>query len=72
MSSNSSQFKEILIPANLYNEIEDRIRQTEFESVEAYISYVLSEVLSDEEVEAFSLEEEEEMKNRLKDLGYIG
>ncbi|MHB8132095.1 MAG: hypothetical protein ACYDEX_24295 [Mobilitalea sp.] len=66
------QFKEILIPLNLYSELEDRIKQTEFTSVQAYILFILNEILSDDNETTFSQEEEEEIKNKLRDLGYMG
>ena len=66
---------DILIPEDLYKKIEDRIKGTEFESVSDYAAYVLNEVVSDEEQEGaeetFLDEENEVVKERLRDLGYI-
>ena len=61
------------MPANLYKKIEERVNATEFNSVEEYVTFVLEEVLKDEQEEekTFSKEEEEEVKNRLRALGYL-
>ncbi|MHC1635401.1 MAG: CopG family transcriptional regulator [Candidatus Methanospirareceae archaeon] len=64
--------KAVFLPAELYKKIEDRVRDTEFRSVEEYVTFVLEEVLKEEDEElTFSEEEEEEVKRRLKALGYL-
>ena len=62
-------FTEVLIPVSLFKKIEERIRGTEFSSVSDYVTYVLRELLSEEEV--LSEEDEEKIKARLRALGYI-
>jgi len=37
--------KAVFLPAELYKKIEDRVRDTEFRSVEEYVTFVLEEVL---------------------------
>ncbi len=61
----------ISIPPSLYKQIEERIEDTGFESVSAYVTYVLRELLSEDEKETFTKEEEERVKERLRSLGYI-
>lgn len=63
----------IHLPERLFQAIEERIKGTEFASVEAYVSFVLEEVLKDDEDElnALTPEDEEEIKKRLKSLGYL-
>jgi len=64
----------ITIPTQLAEKIQQRIKGTEFASVSAYVSYVLSEVLSgleEESGEEFSKEDEERVKDRLRSLGYL-
>jgi len=64
----------ISIPASLVEKIEKRVKETEFDSVSDYISYVLREVLSEEEGEeeqTFTKEDEEKVKERLRALGYL-
>lgn len=67
------QNKTVSLPAELYSMVEERVKATGFASVEEYIIFVLKEVLKEEGIEedgAFSKEEEEEVKKRLKALGY--
>ncbi|HEC67286.1 MAG TPA: CopG family transcriptional regulator [Candidatus Desulfofervidus auxilii] len=60
------------LPNDLYKKIEERIKGTEFKSVEEYVIFVLEEVLKDEEEsESLSPEEEAQVKERLKGLGYL-
>jgi Arc/MetJ-type ribon-helix-helix transcriptional regulator len=64
----------VRIPAEIYEKIEERIKETEFESVDDYVTYVLREVLAsleEEEEQVFSEEEEEKVKERLRALGYL-
>ncbi len=66
--------KAVYISVGLYNQIEKRTRNTGFGSVEEYITFVLEEVLKDEEDEEqviFTEKEEEEVKKRLRSLGYL-
>ncbi len=65
----------ITIPKPLYNKIKKRIEDTGFSSVSSYVTYVLRQVISslekDDKEEVFTKEEEEEVKKRLRALGYI-
>ena len=64
--------KTVSLPAELYGKIEQRIVGTEFDSVDEYVNFVLAEVFKEEEAEtSFSKEDEEEVKRRLKSLGYL-
>ena len=66
--------KAILLPAELYSRIEQRIKAMNFSSVEEYVIFVLEEVLKEEgqqEGKTFSKDEEEEVKKRLRSLGYL-
>ena len=68
-----SEIVEVKIPRDIYEEIEERIKNTEFSSVDEYVTYVLREVLAslEEEEEVFTEEEEEKAKERLRALGYL-
>ena len=70
-----SEEKEIKIPKEIYEKIEERIKDTDFNSVSEYVAYVLKEVLAsleeEETEEVFSEEEEEKVKERLRALGYL-
>jgi hypothetical protein len=66
----------IEISRKLYDEISKRVEQSqgEFKDAQEYIEFVLSEVVKedDEETETvYTPEEEEEIKKRLKQLGYL-
>lgn len=67
------ELRAVSIPASLYRKIEALIGGTETASVSSYVTKVLRERLSQEgdSAEAFSKEDEEKIKQRLKALGYI-
>ena len=68
------KFTTISIPTPLAEKIKKRIEGTGFTSLSSYVTYVLREVLSgmeEEEDEAFSKEDEERVKDRLRALGYL-
>jgi Arc/MetJ-type ribon-helix-helix transcriptional regulator len=67
------EFTDISIPTSLYRKIEEKIKGTEFPSVSSYAAKVLDDNLASEKEskEAFSKEDEEKVKERLKALGYI-
>ena len=62
----------IPIPTSLFKKVKERIKETGFTSVSDYVTYVLNEILTEEEEEKTITEEDEEkIKERLKALGYI-
>jgi len=63
----------IEIPKELYERIRAKVEESggEFKSVEDYVVFVLEEVLREEGEEVFTPEEEEEIKRRLRALGYL-
>lgn len=66
----------IELPADQRSRIEARLPQTEFNSVEAYVAFVLDEVLHVVEQEAdadeeFGAADESAVKDRLESLGYL-
>ena len=65
--------RKINLPAELYDQVAERVKATGFGSVDEYVKFVLEEVLKEEGEEegAFSEEDEEEVKKRLKALGYL-
>jgi len=67
--------KAVYLPEEIYHKIEQRVADTEFDSVDEYIAFVLAEVLKENDEEdrsAYSKEDEEEVKKRLRALGYLG
>jgi len=70
------EYTTVSIPRPLADKIKESIKGTGFPSVSSYVVYVLRQVLTsieeaDRPKEAFSKEEEEKVKQRLRDLGYI-
>ena len=68
------KFTTISIPTPLAEKIKNRIKGTGFTSLSSYVTYVLREVLAgieEESDDAFSKEDEERVKDRLRALGYL-
>ena len=70
------EYTTVSIPKPLVEKIKERMKGTGFSSVSSYVTYVLRQILSSIEEEerskqAFTKEEEETVKQRLRDLGYI-
>lgn len=70
------EYTTVSIPKVLVEKVKERMKGTGFSSVSSYVTYVLRQVLSSIEEEertkeAFTKEEEEKVKQRLRDLGYI-
>ncbi len=60
----------ISLPAELCQRIEERVKATGFSSVDEYVIFVLEEVLKEDR--GSSKEDDEEVKKRLRALGYLG
>ena len=69
------KLKTVNIPIELYNKIQNRVRSTEFKTIDEYVTYILEEVLkqidSEEHVAEYTEEDEEKVKERLRALGYL-
>jgi len=61
----------VQLPAEIVAALEERFRGTSFESVDAFIAFVLSRLLDEPGTSGFSEEEERSLKERLRSLGYI-
>ncbi|MHA1271679.1 MAG: CopG family transcriptional regulator [Candidatus Helarchaeota archaeon] len=73
---NNSKYTTVSIPKPLAEKIKKRMEGTGFNSISSYVTYILREVITnieaeEQEREAFSKEEEEKVKERLRNLGYI-
>lgn len=73
MSEVEKKFTTVSIPTPLFKKVEQRIKEGGFTSVSSYVTYVLMEILSEDEEEAnpFTKEDEEMIKEGLKTLGYL-
>ncbi len=70
------EYTTVSIPKPLVEKIKNRMKGTGFSSVSSYVTYVLRQVISsikeeERSKQAFTKEEEEKVKQRLRDLGYI-
>jgi len=65
--------KTVAIPISLVNQIEKKLKDSTFNSVEDYVADVLSKHLGVESKpeSSFSEDDEEKVKARLKALGYM-
>ncbi|PLV59326.1 CopG family transcriptional regulator [Thermotoga sp. KOL6] len=68
--------KQVNIPDDLYEAIEKKLDEYGFKTVDEYVTFVLKEVINtdekgSEDTDVFSEEEEEIIKKRLRDLGYL-
>ncbi len=65
----------VSIPKTLHEKINKRIEGTGFSSASHYVTFVMREVLSslaeEKKDEAYTKEEEEKVKRRLRALGYL-
>ncbi|MFA5356546.1 MAG: CopG family transcriptional regulator [Candidatus Omnitrophota bacterium] len=62
----------VALPKLIIEKINNHIRNTEFNSAADYITFVLKEVLGEDNKEnELTLEEEEQVKLTLKKLGYL-
>ena len=77
LMGDEKKFTSVSIPVPLFRKVEDRIKGTGFTSVSSYVTYVLREIIAEEErqdeddTQPFSNEDEERVKDRLRALGYI-
>ncbi|KKN66599.1 hypothetical protein LCGC14_0470140 [marine sediment metagenome] len=70
------EYTTVSIPKPLADKVKNRMKGTGFSSVSSYVTYVLRQVLSsieedEQSKQAFTKEEEDKVKQRLRDLGYI-
>jgi len=65
----------ISIPRRLYDQIQRKILGTDYQSVEDYVRALIQQAIGDESIvdqkRGLSPKEEEEMKEKLKTLGYL-
>ncbi len=61
----------VRIPEEVARGLEARIRSSAFESVDAFVSFVLARLLEEPGEPGFSEEDERHLRERLRSLGYI-
>lgn len=69
------QARTVELPERIVDRVEDRLPRTEFDTVEEYVTFVMEEVLYRVEEETDDEDapdvDEEEVRDRLKSLGYL-
>ena len=63
--------KHITISSSLYQILQEKVARTKFQSVDTYAEHVLCQILQTDTEDEISEEEEEEIKERLRNLGYL-
>jgi Arc/MetJ-type ribon-helix-helix transcriptional regulator len=61
----------VQLPEELVRALEARIQGSSFDSVDAFVSFVLARLLEEPRDAVFSEEDERHLKEKLRSLGYI-
>jgi Arc/MetJ-type ribon-helix-helix transcriptional regulator len=61
----------VRLPEEVARALEERIRGSSFESIDAFVTFVLARLLEQTGETVFSEEDERVLKERLRSLGYI-
>ncbi|MBU1245476.1 MAG: CopG family transcriptional regulator [Nanoarchaeota archaeon] len=69
-SDNKVGYSTVSLPSPLIDKVKERIKGTGMSSVSAYIAFILREILSAENKKELDKKEIEEVKKKLKNLGY--
>lgn len=71
-NDNKVKYGTISLPMPLIDKIKDKIKGTGMPSVSSYVNFVLRQVLSSESKDGvISKKDEEDIRKRMKTLGYI-
>jgi len=71
-SDNKVKYGTISLPMPLIDKVKEKIKGTGMPSVSSYVNFVLRQILSsDSKGGLISKKEEEEIRKRMKTLGYI-
>ena len=63
--------RSIELPEELMTALEGRVRGTSFDSVDAFVAFVLARLLDHPGTTGFTEDEERGLRERLRSLGYI-
>ena len=67
----------ISLPEEIVEKLENKIKETDFDSISDYLTYIIKQVLEkneglvDKKEFSYSKEEEQAVRSRLKELGYL-
>lgn len=68
---NKTDFTTVSIPVPLFEQLKKQIDDTGFTSVSSYVGYILREIISEKGEAPFTHEDEEKIRKKLKNLGYL-
>ena len=73
MKKTTNKYTTISLPIQLNDKIKEIIKDTGFNSVSSFVTYLLRQLVSEKNTEpqAITKAEEEKIKDRLKNLGYL-
>ena len=74
VTQTSDELTAVELPADVVERVDARLPRTEFDSVDAYVAYVLEEVLAGVEAttdDEFATADEAQVRDRLASLGYL-
>jgi hypothetical protein len=69
--SKAGASRSLHIPEDVARALEERIKGSSFESLDAFVTFVLARLAEQSGETAFSEEDERALKDRLRSLGYI-
>ncbi|MEW6407224.1 MAG: CopG family transcriptional regulator [Patescibacteria group bacterium] len=68
----NKKFTTISIPTPIFREVERFISGTGFPSVSSFTAYLLREIVrGKQKIEGFTREDEDRIKKKLKEMGYL-
>ncbi len=67
----ASAMRTIRIPEEVARKLESRLEGSAFDTVDAFVAFVLGRLLEEQGGPGFSEEDERTLKERLRSLGYI-
>ena len=74
VTQTSDELTAVELPAEVVERVDARLPRTEFDSPDAYVAYVLEEVLArveSETTDEFATADEAQVRDRLESLGYL-
>ena len=70
-SKDKREYGTVSLPMALIERIKENIEGTGIHSASAYIAFILRQIFSEQHMEVLDKKAEEEIKARLKSLGYL-
>jgi Arc/MetJ-type ribon-helix-helix transcriptional regulator len=67
----NKKYSSVSLPLPLINKIKKNIKNTGFKSISDYVTFILREIFAESKGKPFSVKDREQVKKRLKILGYF-